>query len=212
MNAFLDTNIFIAYATDFEKNHFKSVRLFHGNHNRYSGIRVKAELNKIKNRRTKLYEDLYLFLSQGGSIQNFHPQVQPSPNDQIHLNQLITQLSKSNKNETLKLLRKIVRIIELGVEYALSLVIKPLVPISGDLACERQISLLIGNTCDAEILIDALCWAEKYNSSTITFCTTDYTDVLKNRAKIYMEICKIRACLPAEISLEISSLDEFIPN
>lgn len=212
MDAFLDSNIFLAYATDFEPNHPKSRRLFHGNYNRYSGIRVKAELSKIRRRRAKLYEELDIFLSQGNTIQNFRPQIHLKGNDQIHVTQLLNQLAAIPKNDLLRLFRKIIRIIELEIENAFGMVTKPLVPISGDLACESQIDMLIGNSSDAEILVDALCWAEKKHSSKITFCTTDYCDILNKRIQIYKRICEIRAYLPAEIPLEISSLDELIPN
>jgi len=160
----------------------------------------------------QLYEDLYKFLSQNIPVEKFSSQIKMSNNDRIHLEQILNQLSKMSKTELLQLLRKISRIIEQGVQLAFSMTIRPLVPISGDLSCEKQIEQVIINPVDAEILVDALCWAEKKHSSKITFCTTDYEDILRKRLQIYKRICEIRAYLPAEIPLEISSLDELIPN
>jgi hypothetical protein len=212
LQLFLDSNIFLSYATDFEKNHKKSVRLFHGNFNRYSGIRVRAELNKIRRRRWQLYEDLYAYLDQNKQTNEFVSQITLSKNDRIHVEQLLNLLSKMSKEALMLLLRKISRIIEQGVQLALSMTLKPLIPISGDLSSEKQIAQITDNLSDAEILVDALCWAEKNHGSKITYCTTDYGDVLNKRVQIYGMICRIRAYSLSELPLEISSLDELVPN
>jgi len=168
------------------------------------------ELTKIRKRRVKLYEDLYRSFGQNIPTEKFQPQIELNENDKIHLRQLLSELSKMDRNELLKLLRQIARIIEQSVQYAFSMVARPLVPISSDLACKKQMELLISNPCDAEILVDALCWAEKNRTTSLMFCTIDYTDILRKRQQIYGEICKIRAYDPQELPLEIASLDELI--
>lgn len=106
----------------------------------------------------------------------------------------------------LTLLRKIQRIIELGVKDALTRVKKPLVDVSNDLVCERIMGTCIPNSNDAEILVDALCWMEK--NSSANFCTNDYSDIIHNRARIYNKICMIRGYSLNQNPLKIISLDE----
>lgn len=210
MEVFLDTNIFLAYATDFERSHQKAVIIFHGPHTRHTAIRVQAELSKIRKRRTKLYEDLDNFLGGQYALQQFKPKVEINSNDERHLAQLLGELSKTDRNKVLRLFRSIRRIIDEQIRISFSLVARPLVPISGDLACEAIIERLVTNQSDAEILVDALCWAENNHKSAIVFCTVDWTDVLSKRTDIYASICNIRLYSRSEIPIEIRSLDELV--
>ena len=119
---FIDTNIFLCYATDFEENHAKSLRLFHGEYNRHTGIRVRMELNKIKKRRVLVYKDLYRFYKYKSNVSEFKPSVSLKENDAIHLRHLLDHLKTMDKSKVLKYLRTISRIIDQGVRHALSLV------------------------------------------------------------------------------------------
>jgi len=202
---FLDSNLFLSYAIDFEPDHPLSERLFHGDYRRYSGMRVKSELGKVKRRRRRLYEDLIRFYNSnaGGS---FKPSLSLLPNDRRHLMQLLQSLVPKSKIEVLTLLRRIGRLIDFGVEHAFSLVLSPLVPLSTDLACQKQIELCVANAVDAGLLTDALCWTEE--DAPASFCTEDWSDILANRAKIYARICSIRAYAPTENPLKIVGLRE----
>jgi len=208
---FLDTNIILAYAIDFEEdNHKKAVTLFHGSHTRFTAIRVKSELGKIKRRRAVLYNDLDQFLGADRPVSEFNPSVQIKSNDKKHLSQLLTKLSNTDKQEILKLFRKMRRIIDQQITIAFSMIARPLIPISSDLSGVAALGTLINNQSDVEILIDALCWAENNKKRTIIFCTVDWTDVLGQRTAIYAKICSIRGCTTKEIPLEIRSLQELI--
>ena len=206
LRLFLDSNLFLSYAIDFEPDHPLSVRLFHGDYRRYSGMRVKSELGKVRRRRRQLYEDLIRFYNSnaGGS---FRPSLSLLPNDLRHLTQLLQSLVPKNK-EVLTLLRRIGRLIDLGVEHAFSLVLSPLVLLSTDLACQKQIELCVGNAVDAGLLTDALCWTEE--DAPASFCTEDWSDILTNRTQIYARICSIRAYAPNENPLRIIGLRELI--
>lgn len=208
LRLFLDTNLFLCYAIDFEQDHLKSKRLFHGNYRRYTGIRVRMELNKIKKRRATLYKDLSQFYSQNIPSATFQPKVQLKKNDLVHLRQLLPRLKSLNRTNVLTYLRKIGRIIDAGIKHALSLVIHPLILPSSDLVCEKHIELCIGNANDARILVDALCWAE--SNSPAIFCTLDYSDIIFNRTTICRKICQIRAYDFDENPLTIMSLRELI--
>ena len=85
LRLFLDTNLFLSYATDFEKTRNKSERLFHGIYERFSGIRVTMELNKIKKRRSKLYKDLLNFYSKNPISTKYNPSVSVKKNDRAIL-------------------------------------------------------------------------------------------------------------------------------
>jgi hypothetical protein len=116
-----------------------------------------------------------------------------------------------NKGEVLSYLRKIGRIIKLGVNYAFSLLSGKLAKLSSDLACQSQLESIVGNAVDRAILVDALCWAEDEHKSSIIFCTDDYKDLVLKRDKIYKRICRVRAYDIDELPLEIKSLSELIP-
>ena len=208
LRLFLDTNLFLCYAIDFEQNHLKSKRLFHGKYNRYTGIRVRMELNKIKKRRATIYKDLSQFYSQNIPSATFQPKVQLNTNDLLHIRQLLTHLKSMNKTKVLTYVRKIGRIIDQGIKHAFSLIISPLILPSGDLACEKRIELCIGNSNDARILVDALCWAE--SASPAIFCTLDYSDIIMKRPAIYRTISRIRAYDFDEKPLTIMSLEELV--
>jgi len=203
---FIDTNIFLSYATDFEKNHDKSECLFHGKYDRHTGIRVKMELDNIKKRRTKIYKDLLQFYKQNSCISNFKPSVKLKKNDEIHLKELLNHLKTIKKSEVLRCIRTIGRIIDQGVRHALSLVASPLIPFSRDLLCEKQMEMCIRNQNDAKIFVDALCWAE--DNSPAIFCTQDYSDIVSKREAIYQKVRQIRAYDPEELPLKIVSLNE----
>jgi hypothetical protein len=121
---------------------------------------------------------------------------------------LLQSLVLKNKIEILTFLRRIGRLIDLGVEHAFSLVLSPMVRLSTDLACQKQIELCVANAVDAALLTDALCWTEE--DAPASFCTADWSDILANRTKIYARICSIRAYPPDENPLKIVGLRELI--
>lgn len=209
LRLFLDSNLFLSYAIDFEQAHSKSELLFHGNYERFTGIRVRMELNKIQERRSKRYEDLGNFYSKNPNAKNYNPAVNVKKNDVTHLQNLLNYLKVLSGAKVLTLLRKIERMIQLGIKNALSRVKQPLISPSPDLVCTRLIGLCIPNTSDAEILGDALYWAETTNPAT--FCSNDYSDIINRRSKICREICKIRLYDEDQNPLKIISLDELIP-
>ena len=208
MDVFADSNLFLSYAIDFEEDHAASVRFFHGNYSRFTGIRVRMELNKIKKRRRKLYRDLENAFSQNVSPAQFQPTVALKDNDLDHLRQLLERIGQYSPPDLLVFVRRIGRIIDQGIINAFSKLAGPLVPISTDLVCIRQIELCVDNANDAGILVDALCWAERRRQSI--FCTADYKDLVNKRNTIYRMICRIRGYDAAARPLVIMSLDEFL--
>lgn len=209
LRLFLDSNLFLSYAIDFESTHAKSELLFHGNYERFTGIRVRMELNKIQKRRSKLYEDLGNFYNQNENTQTYTPTVALKKNDETHLHNLLDYLKSLNGTKVMTLLRKIERIIRLGIQNALSKIKSPLISPSPDLVCTRLIGECIPNKNDAEIFGDALYWAETTNHAT--FCSNDYSDIINRRPRIYNKVCQIRLYDPSDNPLKIISLDELIP-
>jgi len=208
MRLFLDTNLFLCYATDFEKKHTKCQRIFNEDYRRYTGKRVVEELEKIKRRRVPMYRDIISIYKSKDPLRKLMQQYRINPNDLKHLSQLITHLRRMDKTKALTYLRQVSRLIERGVQYALSRVIKPLIQPSGDLTCEAAIEKCIGNFNDARILVDALCWAEK--TKPATFCTLDYSDIIARRELIYNRICRIRSYSPWQNPLKIEPLSKVI--
>jgi len=205
---FFDTNLFLCFATDFENNHIKCQKLFFMSVDKHTGHRVNNEINKVKTRRRSLYRDLVKFLTQNLSINNYKPSIPIKRNDRIHLKYLLKHVKSMNSQTALTYTRKLGRMIDQGVKKAISLITRPFVKPSGDLACEAIMEMCIGNGNDARILVDALCWSEE--TSKATFCTIDYSDIISKRTKIYRRIDEIRAYDPGERPLAIKSLDELI--
>ena len=213
VDAFADTNLFLAFATDFENHHDGAVQFFQSQKFRkHSGMSVRMELNKVKKRRYQLYKDLDDTLSSGVSSKSIEPTLQLSNNNDLtHLRNLLAEIEDMDKDEKLIYLRRLFRIIEMGTAHAFSLLETPLAPISDDLVLKKEMESCVSNSCDAGILVDALCWAENDGKLlNAIFCTTDGTDILRNRPLIYRTICRSRFCNQEEIPIKIKGLVEFL--
>ncbi len=107
MRVFLDTNLFLTYATDFEQNHDKAIELFENEtHKKFTGMRVKTELNKVLKRRKKVYRDVIKSCCQNGGTQSFTYPRGLRKNDRLHLKQLFSQLRALMHVDVLTYLRE----------------------------------------------------------------------------------------------------------
>jgi hypothetical protein len=211
LDAFADTNLFLAYATDFENYHDYAVAFFESKKfAKHSGMSVRMELNKVKTRRNQLYTDLADTLNNGMPSSAIQPSVTLNhKNDLTHLKALLKEIDKMGKDEQLIYLRRLFRIIDIGTKHALDL-LKTLAPISTDFVLKREMETCVPNTSDAAIIVDALCWAENDDDLNAVFCTTDGTDILRNRPSIYRTIRRSRMCTQDEIAIEIKGLLEIL--
>lgn len=209
-DVFLDTNIFLGFATDFEEDHERCKEVFFRNYTRRTGSRVNSELNRVKSRRYRvIYNDLLDFLKRQMPINRFTPSVTLNENDGRHLKQLLKQLRKLSATKTLNYLRHKIREIWDGVKYALTLVCRPFITLYNYVICEVAINRCINNLNDARILSDALCWAE--NNQPLIFCTSDNKDFVSNRTMIYQRIAHIRSYGLDDVPIEIRGIKEIIP-
>lgn len=82
-NAFVDSCVFIAYATEFEEFHSSCITFFEETEcEKYTSKYVEGELNKKLDRRTKLYKDYSKYLACGDD--DFTPSVYLNNNDKRH--------------------------------------------------------------------------------------------------------------------------------
>lgn len=207
---FLDTNIFLGFATDFEEDHERCKEIFNRDFTRRTGSRVNGELNRVRSRRYRvIYNDLLDFLTSHLSIEKFTPSGNLSKNDERHLRDLLTRLEKIDPVSALNYLRIKIREIWDGVKHALTLVIRPFIKPYHYVACEVAIDGCINNMNDSRILSDALCWAEE--NQPLIFCTNDNKDYIANRIRICRILARIRPYGIDEIPIEIMGLKEIIP-
>jgi hypothetical protein len=183
---FADTCIFFAYAYPYEDWNDKSVDFFNGNFNRFTGLRVKSEIDRRLVKRRQLYKELAAFLDEGGAPDKFVTSVPMNKNDRQHFEGLLFILLTKSRTDILTYIRDMDEMTRKGIAEAFRKLQSPLIGMSYDPTCENIIQVLVDNRSDAQIFIDALCWSEKRVQSI--FVTLDWTDFIRNRLQIYRAI------------------------
>lgn len=116
-NAFIDTNIYIAFSLndELENSHGDCCYLFHeSSFDVYSSLTVKQELNKILRRRKGLYRSLTKHLANRLPLEDFLSEFKITQNsDIVHMKKVIKILR--NKQDALGYLRWLDRNFELGI-------------------------------------------------------------------------------------------------
>jgi len=207
-NHFIDSNIIIGYATDFEEIHDKCQVYFNRDIRRRTGVRVYTEVRKVRARRRKLYDDLRKFLTINMNVKEFSPSVRLKVNDFKYLRDLLAELATINIFKVVQYLDRKVRTIEAGIREAFDKILKPFIKPYNYVLLENELDKFIQNMDDSRILSDAICWAEE--NEKIIFCTNDYKDYLSNKEDIYYGICSIRPYELQDLPVEIVGINEII--
>jgi hypothetical protein len=187
---FVDSCIFFAYAYPEEEWNSKSTIFFESALSRFTGERVKAEIERRLKKRKDLYLRLSSFFFKGGKLADFDTSCITNQNDHQHFEDLLLLLSKQLPSEVLAYLRDKDNITRKGIADALGKTQSPLVEMSYDPLCENIIQSLLKNRSDAQIFVDAYYWSEKKGASV--FATTDVTDFVKNRVDIHKAMCNYK--------------------
>ena len=185
---FLDTCVFFAYAYPQEDWNMKCVQFFENNYRRFTGQRVKSEINRRLRKRRQLYIDLAAHLDRGGSPEEFIASTEMNPNDRRHFESQLSIVGEKPKADVLTYLREKDRLTRRGILEAFRRVQRPLIGMSYDPLCENIVQTLVENRSDAQIFVDALVWSEK--RSTSVFATLDWTDIIRNRTRIIRALCR----------------------
>jgi len=206
---FLDSNIIIGYATDFEDIHDKCQQYFEMDIVKKTGSRVYTEVGRLKARRRKLHNDLKTYLSKNLDIEKYKPSVPVKGNDLRHLKELLKEILTVKPYKALNYLDRKVRTIEAGIREAFDKITKPFITLYNYTILEHALNKWINNMSDSCILSDAVCWAEK--NDKLIFCTNDNKDYLSNKEDIYYAICSVRPYDYRDLPIEIVGIKEIIP-
>lgn len=209
LRLFLDSNIFLGYAIPFEDWHDECHKLFYGEFDRYSGKRVKEEIDDVIKRRMQgLYDDLTRHFAQGKRQGQFYPSRELSESDYRHLQDWLRTVTTRDPSQILTKLRHMIAEIKIGIENAFQRVSPILVDYSNDNKLQAKLEACIGNSNDAWILVDAFCWCEK--QFKVTFCTTDAGHIFGKRDETHKIISIHRGIRAVNIPLRISHIKEII--
>jgi len=209
MNFFVDSCIFFAYAYPGEKWNSKSTTFLNSGFDRFTGLRVKTEINCRLQRRKEFYKRLAAFLFDGGKLKNFDTSYIANNNDRRHFEELLLFLATRFPSDILSYIRDKDNITRKGIGDALGRIQAPLIGMSYDPICENIVQTLVENRSDAQIFVDAYCWSEKKGTSV--FATTDVNDFVKNRVHIHKALCNYKSLDRVEdLPLKIFHLDEIV--
>lgn len=168
-NAFVDSCVFIAYATEFEDHHPICVTFFEETKcDKYTSESVSRELSLKLKKRDDLYRDYSKFLAQGGT--EYRASIYLNDNDQRHLEQLVRQLSIVPAHEKLTFLRLFNKRLKLRIEKAMEFIIE-VIPRNNNAYFKAIINSVIFNEPDCWILNDAIQWS--LSKSEVVFVTLD---------------------------------------
>ena len=207
---FLDTCIFFAYAYPHEDLHRKCVQFFNRDYDRFTGLRVRTEINKRLHKRRKLYGDLANYFERGeANPKEFVSATVMNENDRKHFESLLSILDKKSDADVLTYLREKDMVTRRGIKEAFNKVHSPLVGLSPGTVCEKKIEPILENQIDAKIFADAFVWSEKRSNSVFT--TLDWRDFIANRWKINRALCEYTMVNSSEdLPLIIRHVDEII--
>jgi hypothetical protein len=198
---FVDSCIFFAFAYPGQWN-AESKRFFGNSGEKYTGLRVKGEIERRLARRRELYIKMAKFLKSGSNAAEFDVSSIPNKNDRKHFQQLILELAKRKPVEVLIYMRDKDTLTKKGISDAFNNIHKPLVAMSIDAMCEDIVQVSLENRDDAKIFVDAYNWSE-INGKAV-FTTLDFHDFIRNRPQIHRSDCI------DDLPLRISHLGEFV--
>ena len=204
---FLDTCVFFAYAYPHEDWNMECCQFFEKDYTRFTGKRVKSEINRRLHKRRQLYIDLAAHFDRDRSPDEFIASTEMNPNDRQHFESQLSILRGKPKADVLTYLREKDRVTRRGISEAFRRVQRPLIGMSYDPVCENIIQTLVENRSDAQIFVDALVWSEKRSNSV--FVTLDWTDFIANRRRIIRALCRYKMIdSPESFSLRINHVAE----
>lgn len=205
---FLDSCIFFAYAYPHENWHDGCFAFLQGNYNRFSGQRVKSEIDIRLSKRKWIYSDLVNYLARGQTPEQFMSDKLTNSNDIRHIREILSEVGSQSLPDVLTYLRDKNAITRLGINEAFGRINHPLVDRANDETCVNLIEVLITNRSDAEILVDALYFSETH---PLTFTTLDSTDITRNKNQIIRAIRRYKLLdVQEELPFEIKHLGEAV--
>ena len=208
-NFFVDSCVFFAFAYPEEKWNSKTTIFFNSAFDRFTGVRVKTEIERRLQKRKELYKRLASFFSNGGKVADFDTSSITNHNDQQHFAKLLLILTSRSPSEVLEYFRDKDNATGIGIREAFGRIQMPLVGRTYDPVCEDIILALVNNRSDAQIFIDAYSWSERKGAST--FATTDVNDFVRNRDDIHRAMRNYKLLNRSEdLPLKISHIDEII--
>lgn len=205
----LDTNVILAYASDFETNHSDCQKFFSLDYVKTTCSRVIIELNKIRSRRQKLYDDIKKFSDSGLSLKKYTPSIPMKKNDKLHMKDILPKILVIPIYEIRKYIDRKTREIQKGIEKAKKLLKKPFIKPYHHNPLEIGLNKWIDNKADSCILSDSFCWGEE-NKNYFIFCTNDFSDFINNREDIYYCICGLKGIEYRDKNFEILSVSEIL--
>lgn len=168
-NAFVDSCVFIAYATEFEEHHPICITFFEETKcDKYTSESVSRELSLKLRKRDALYGDYSKFLAQGGT--KYRPSIYINDNDQRHIEEFVRHLSSIPAHEKLTFLRHLGKRLKIRINKAMGF-ISEVIPRNNDVYFKAIINSIIFNEPDCWILNDAIHWS--LSNGDIVFVTLD---------------------------------------
>lgn len=168
-NAFVDSCVFIAYATEFEEHHPICITFFEETKcDKYTSESVSRELSLKLRKRDDLYKDYSKFLAQGGT--EYTASIYLNDNDQRHLRELRRHLSGIPAHDQLTFLRLFGKRLKVRIEKGVGF-IKEVIPRNNDVYFKAIINSIIVNEPDCWILNDAIQWS--LSKREVVFVTLD---------------------------------------
>jgi len=196
----VDTCIIIGYAThikiitDVEKYGLHCERFFNDNHERICSKNVEDEIERVKNKRLKLYENVCKYLAGGLDINQIKKMID---DDKLrgHLESLLKSLKATpmvTEHDRIRLvtnLRNIGRAFDLRIKKALSKM-KEIIDVDSihpytheRISWGQLLGDCINNTNDGIILVD--CIILSHYRGNLIFVTLDEKDIINNKYIIF---------------------------
>ena len=197
---FVDTCVIIGYATyikiiaNVEKYGLHCEKFFNDNHERICSRSVERELNRVKNKRLRLYKEVCKYLERGLDVDQIRMEID---DDKLrdHLIQILNSLkaipimTQHDKNRLISNFRYISRIFNLRIKNALKK-IKEIIDVDEihpyrheRISWGQLLGEIIDNTDDGQILVD--CMIISHYRGNLIFITLDEKDIINNKDKIF---------------------------
>ena len=188
---FLDTNVIMSRACEYENNHHKCKKILTSKYNIYTSKTVKRELKKLVRRRKDYRDKLILWKyeskdsKQQQGINKYLKQISFNRNDLRFLKRIRVFLLKEQRGrDWIGMYQLHVDLIETRIEECLEKeIIKPLLPVVKDRAAFKSLLTIITNSVDCQIVLDMM-FGIKKRRQQINFITDDYNDIIQQNAAI----------------------------
>jgi len=189
-HAFIDSCVFISYATEFEDFHSSCITFFDETDcYKCTSESVKRELSLKLKKRNRLYQDYSKFLSKRGTEDyKVSPDIYLNKNDVRHLKEIVEQLSVISAHEQLTFLRQFNKRLGLRIERVVTN-LNEVIPRNSDSYFKALINTIIPNEDDSWILNDAIHWS--LTTENATFVTLD-GEIYYNRDKLLKMVVKYK--------------------